>query len=297
MLFRNIATALAGLSLAAAAPAAVERDAAGILHWHAEHDTRDFIIQETVVENQVIVVNENLDALEALALQAEQEFAALVQAQLELVETVETIKDNIRLNHFKTRWNTVNIVIIVVTVVVDDRDPSNKNDRYMVKQLKADNNNPEQEILIFINAADSLTIQPAAAPPSNLTAPDVMGAGQVLSQPTNTPQVAQLDPTAAFAQAADGAMILPYNSTAPAPPSGAQLFSDPADIILPNQALFVGDVALIQQDAALQAAGSLFDLEAQLLAQEDIASVELAGVVLGSAPPPTVIVNAKRQLR
>lgn len=144
----------------------------------------------------------------------------------------------------------------------------------------------------MINSADTVTIQPSAQP--NLNIPGVSGAGTNLSQPTSQPQVAQLDPAAAFAQSANGSVLLPFNTSAPAPPSGAQLFPDPAAIILPNQALFVGDVALIQQDAALQAAGSLFNLQSQLLASQAIAQAELAGVVLGTAPPPTVIINVNK---
>lgn len=157
MFFKNIIPALAGLSLVAAGklrrtgpmssrsvvtdittivPTSVERDAAGILHRREEHNKRDVIIQQTVIEPQVIVVNQNLGALNALALQAEQEFAALIQSQLTLINTVETIKNNIRVNHFKTRWNTVNTVIVTVTNVVDARDPANVNNRYMVNQVK-----------------------------------------------------------------------------------------------------------------------------------------------------------------
>lgn len=84
----------------------------------------------------MVVINQNLGALNALALQAEQEFAALVQSQLALITVVETIKNNIRVNHFKSRWNTVNTVIVTVTNVVDARDPNNVNNRYMVNQLK-----------------------------------------------------------------------------------------------------------------------------------------------------------------
>ncbi|KAJ4391934.1 hypothetical protein N0V93_005554 [Gnomoniopsis smithogilvyi] len=290
MFFTHIVSALAGLSLAAAVPASVERDAAGVLHRREAHDKRDVIIQQTVIEPQVVVVNQNLGALNALALQAEQEFAALVQSQLTLINTVETIKNNIRINHFKTRWNTVNTVIVTVTNVVDARDPANINNRYMVNQVRADNGNNASEILVMMTADSALTIQPQATP-TNLNIPGISGAGQAISQPTAQPQVAQFDPAAAFAQAANGAVLLPFNSTAPQPPSGAQLFPDPASIILPNQALFVGDVNVIQQDAALLAAGSLFNLQAQLLAQQAIAQAELAGVVLGTAPPPTIIIN------
>lgn len=143
----------------------------------------------------------------------------------------------------------------------------------------------------MLTAAEPLVIQPQATP-VGLNVPGVLGVPNAVSQPTALPQIAQLDPTLAFAQAANGGVLLPFNSTAPKPPTGAQLFPDPADIILPNRNLFVGDVALIQQDAALLAAGSLFNLQQQLLAQQAIAQAALAGVVLGSAPPPTIIIDA-----
>lgn len=129
MFFKSIVPALAGFSsLAAAVPTSMQRDAAG--------QKRDVIIQQTVVEPQVVVVNQNLGALSALAAQAEQEFAALVQSQLALVNTVETIKNNVRINTFKSRWADVNTVLVTVTKVVDARDPANINTRYMVNQLK-----------------------------------------------------------------------------------------------------------------------------------------------------------------
>lgn len=129
MFFKSIVPALAGFSsLAAAVPTSMQRDAAG--------QKRDVIIQQTVIEPQVVVVNQNLGALSALAVQAEQEFAALVQSQLALVNTVETIKNNVRINTFKSRWADVNTVLVTVTNVVDARDPANINTRYMVNQLK-----------------------------------------------------------------------------------------------------------------------------------------------------------------
>lgn len=84
----------------------------------------------------MVIVNQNPGALNAQALQAEQQLGALVQSQLALINTVESIKNNIRVNHFKTRWNQVNTVIVTVTNVVDARDPNNVNTRYMVNQLK-----------------------------------------------------------------------------------------------------------------------------------------------------------------
>lgn len=307
MFFKTIVPTLAGLSsLVSAVPTSMQRNAAG--------QKRDVIIQQSVIEPQVVVVNQNLGALNALALQAEQEFAALVQSQLTLINTVESIKNNIRINTFKSRWAQVNTVLVTVTNVVDARDPANVNTRYMVNQLKvknihsfllmiyqmltlstpnqADNNNPASEILVMMTAADAIMIGAQPTAPANLNVPGVAGAGTALSQPTALPQVQQLDPNAAFAQAAGGgSVLLPFGSTAPQPPSGAQLFADPAAIILPNQNLFVGDVNTISQDCALLAAGSLFNLQQQLLAQQAIAQAELANVVLGNAQPPTIIID------
>lgn len=158
MFFRNIVPVLAGLSLAAAGqsqpntsptkesvrlrpsivPTPIERDAAGLVHRGEAplHKRGTVVIEQSVIQPQVIVINQNLAALQALQLQAEQEFAALVQSQLTLINTVETIKNNIRINHFKTRWTQVNTVIVTVTNVVDARDPNSLNNRYMVNQLK-----------------------------------------------------------------------------------------------------------------------------------------------------------------
>lgn len=188
-------------------------------------------------------------------------------------------------------WTEVNTVIIAVTNVIDQRDPNNVNTRYMVNQLRADNGASGKEMLVMVNAAEPLTIGPAPTP-ATLNVPGVAGVGNATQPAAGTaPQVAQFDPNAPFGQV-NGSVLLPFGTEAPKAPSDAQVFPDPAAIILPNQGLFVGDTALIQQDCQLLAAGSLFNLQAQLLAtQQAIAQAELAGLVLGTAPPPTVIVN------
>ncbi|POS68700.1 hypothetical protein DHEL01_v212904 [Diaporthe helianthi] len=294
MFFRNLFTALVGVSIVTAAPASVDRTATpmgrGLRYRARSQQKRDIIIQQTVIEPQVTVINNNLDTIAALALTAEQQFAALVQSQLALVSTVETIKNNIRVNHFKNRWTDVNTVIVAVTNVIDQRDPNNINTRYMVNQLVADNGAPDKEILVMLNSSEPLVIGPAPTPAA-LNVPGVAGVGNA-SQPANAaPQVAPLDPNAPFGQL-NGSVLLPFGSQPPQAPSNAQVFSDPAAIILPNQGLFVGDTNLIQQDCQLLAAGSLFNLQAQLLAnQQAIAQAQLAGLVLGTAPPPTIVVN------
>ncbi len=65
------------------------------------------VVQQTVVQPQVTIVQENLDLVSEIALLAEQEFSALVQSQLALIQEVETIKNNIRVNHFLARFSQV----------------------------------------------------------------------------------------------------------------------------------------------------------------------------------------------
>lgn len=65
------------------------------------------MIQESISETQITVVEENLGALNQLAQIAEQEFAALVQSQFELVEQLTEIKNNIRINSFKAKFSQV----------------------------------------------------------------------------------------------------------------------------------------------------------------------------------------------
>lgn len=92
------------------APASLDRDVTpaekGLKH-KTRSQKRDILIQQTIVEPQITVVEENLDTIAELSLVAEQEFAALVQSQFALLQQVEIIKNNIRINHFKARWTQV----------------------------------------------------------------------------------------------------------------------------------------------------------------------------------------------
>jgi len=79
----------------------------GLKHKTRAQKRSPLIIQQTVVEPTLVVVEQNLDTIAQLALLAEQQFAALIHSQLSLVATVAQIQDNIRVNHFKARFNTV----------------------------------------------------------------------------------------------------------------------------------------------------------------------------------------------
>lgn len=78
------------------------------LKWQTRAQKRNplAIIQE-VPETNIIVVQENLAQLAAQQKVIEQEFAALVQAEVALVNQLDQIKNNIRINHFKARFSQV----------------------------------------------------------------------------------------------------------------------------------------------------------------------------------------------
>lgn len=79
----------------------------GLRHKTRAQKRAPLIIQQTVVEPNIVVVEQNLDTINNLAVLAEQEFAALVQAQIALIQQVETIKNNIRVNTFRSRFTQV----------------------------------------------------------------------------------------------------------------------------------------------------------------------------------------------
>ena len=64
-------------------------------------------VLQNLQETTVVVVQENLDVIDDLTKLAEQQFAALIGSQLALESQLQTIKDNIRTNHFASRFNTV----------------------------------------------------------------------------------------------------------------------------------------------------------------------------------------------
>ncbi|EON98041.1 hypothetical protein UCRPA7_6353 [Phaeoacremonium minimum UCRPA7] len=287
MYLSSILTALVGFSSIVAAAPAHERDVTpvekGLKYKSRAQKRSPLIIQQSITETQITVIENNLDTINQLALIAEQEFAALVQSQIALITEVETIKNNIRVNHFKARWPQVNTVIVTVTNVVDLRDSSNKNNRYLINQLLADNAAPESQIVVMVTALDTLTVG-AVATPTDLSA--VLASASAVSNPTATPAVASFDQLAPFGQL-NQSVLLPFNSSAPSL-NVDQVFVDPAAIILPNQALFVSDVNTLNQDCALVAinSGSLFNLQAALLSNlAAVAQAELAGLILGQVNP------------
>lgn len=306
------------------APASAERDATPVekgLKYRTRAQKRNpLIIQQTVVEQPITIIqNQNLGLISQLAAVAEQEFAALVQSQVALVTQLEEIKNNIRVNHFRAKFNTVvsvplppdnpstpnisqNTVIVTVTNVIDARDPANVNKRYLLNQLLADNGVPDKQLLVMITQAQAMTI--GASPTIDLSG--ILGtaaSASAVSTPTAGAVVAGFDPNAPFASL-NGSLILPYNTSAP---SNALVFEDPANIIFLDNSnsssrnqLFVQSAVGFQNDCAAFTAqqNSFVNLAAlQLFGSVQAAlAAQLATINLGTAlpliPPSVLAGNA-----
>ncbi|KAI1854686.1 hypothetical protein JX266_000804 [Neoarthrinium moseri] len=251
--------ALLGFSSLVASAPAVERDvlqpAERGLKWTPRaHKRMPLEIVQQVQEPTLIIVQENLDQIAQLQQVAEQQFAALVQAQVALATQLDTIKNNIRVNHFKARFSQVNTVIVTVQTLVDQTQGQQAQNRYLINQLLADNGKPESQIVVMVSDAATMTVgaQQTAA---------VNGASAE-SAPTATPVLANFDPNAPFGQL-NQQVILPLGAQAP---QVNQVFADPAAIILPNQNnLFVEDSGAFLADCAQQSA--FFQLQAAQIFQ------------------------------
>jgi hypothetical protein len=122
-----------------------------------------------------------------------------------------------------------NTIVIVVTQIVDIRDSSNINTRYMTHQVQSNELIEEQQILV-VSEAVAMTI-----------GGNVGTAVQQFASPTGTGSVSQniatYDPNAA-PSVSNATMILPAGVSAPSF-DNTQVNQDPAIIIQENQAVFV----------------------------------------------------------
>ncbi|KAF7877639.1 hypothetical protein EAF04_001310 [Stromatinia cepivora] len=154
----------------------------------------------------------------------------LVQERLVIIDQTQIARDNVRRNHFRNLNSQRNIVIIVVTQIVDARDTSSKNIRYMTHQVQADNQARDTQF-VMLHQAQQMTIN----------GPSQTGS---LPQGTSFPassSVETYDPNAA-PSVSNGSQILPVNAAAPSF-AGVKQFKDPAMIIEENQMAVVNFVS------------------------------------------------------
>ncbi|KZL67027.1 cas1p-like protein [Colletotrichum incanum] len=260
----------------------------------------DANIIQNIIKPNIIVVQENLDKVDQLQRQNERQLAALVQSQLALATQLQTVKDNIRINHFKAQFPQANTIIVTVTGLVDNRNQGQQSQRYLVNQLLADNGVPEKQTLVMVTDPTPMQIstQQAASSQENafgvasveLENAPAAGSNNFSAQAVGgDPNAAPADDDstlnlAAFNQAAPfgqigQSVILPAGTQAP------QLTSvpDPASIILPGQqGLFVQNAGTFLSDCATSAAGgnqALAGVAAQIFSSfQQIAAAQLAGL-------------------
>lgn len=213
-----------------------------------------------------------------------------MQSQLALSLQLEQVKNNIRLNHFKSRFSQVNTVVVTVTQVIDVRDSSASNRRYMVNQLLADNGFPDQEVVVMVSAFEVLTI---AAPTATLGIEDLLSAlatgGAGFPSATGLPSVGSYDPNAPFGNINES-LILPFGAEAP---TNALVFADPASIIFEGQhGLFVESADSFLSDCGFYSnnGNSFFNLASRVFTSfTQIASFESLGVTLTGAVPTDLL--------
>ncbi|OTA81603.1 hypothetical protein M434DRAFT_380053 [Hypoxylon sp. CO27-5] len=271
MHFRQACAALLGFSsLVASAPTdgslapASQRG----LKWKSRR--APLTIEQIVQETNIIIVEDNKAELDALQKLAEQQFAQLVQAQVALITQLEDVKNNIRVNHFKSRFSQVNVVIVAVSTIVDARADKGNQKRYMVNQLLADNGKPESQVMVMVSDAQTMTI--GASQTIDLAG---VASATAVSQPSAAPAIVAADPKAPFGKP-NQSLILPIGAQAP---SIDLVFVDPAAIILPNQNnLFVESTDTFLQDCGFyQSNGNAF----ANLASQSFTSFEQITVVNG----------------
>ncbi|KAK6950170.1 hypothetical protein Daesc_008496 [Daldinia eschscholtzii] len=241
MYFGNACAALLGLSSLVASVPTDESYALASkrgLKWKSRR--APLTIEQIVQETNIVIIEDNKEELDALQKLAELQFAQLVQAEVALITQLEDVKNNIRINHFKARFSQVNTVIVTVSTLVDARADKGGQKRYMVNQVVADNGKPENQIMVMVSDAQTMTIGA-----SKTVGLGGVQAASAVTKPTAAPALVGADPAAPYGKK-NQSMILPIGAKAPAIDL---VFVDPAAIILPDQKdLFVESTDTFLQD-------------------------------------------------
>jgi len=188
------------------------------------------IIEETTVNVLQIDANPLLEAqVQEETLLAQTLTEALIGAQVQFNQAL----DNIRINTLNQLNDNVNTVAIVITEVSDSRDSSNKNTRYISRQIQSNPSISEQAFVV-IEESSSLTL--SSSIPSS-----VLSAYQSSSTGSNfTPQFGSYTPGGNASAQSSSSQFNLYPAGSAFPSFGnAQQLSDPALIVLANQDYFV----------------------------------------------------------
>lgn len=164
------------------------------------------------------------------------ELVQILQEEVIVVDNSKQFRDNVRKNTFKNKNENVNTVVIIVTEVIDSRDPSNKKTRYLTRQVES-NKDIQEQVLIVISESNQYTV---TSDDSKKLGPTATGSSSAAST-GSAQQFGTYDPNAAAVVSGDNsASLLPEGASAPKW-SNAQDSADPAEILLetPSDAVFV----------------------------------------------------------
>ncbi len=186
-------------------------------------------------------------------------------------------------------------MVVTVTNVIDLRDSSRSNKRYLLNQLIADNGFPDKLNLVMVSDRQEMTI--GATPTLDLSGLQV-GSATAVGTATATPGIQNFNSAAPFG-AFNGSFLLPFNTSAPQLPPNALILEDPANIIFAdNTNLFVQDFSSFANDCTnfVSQSSSFLNLASALLYPSIDAAIaaQLSLLSIGSGLPiipPSVLLN------
>ncbi|KAK1828439.1 hypothetical protein QBC39DRAFT_416895 [Podospora conica] len=97
---------------------------------------------------------------------AEQDLLAQVKAHIARSADLQAIKNNIRLNSLAAQFPRVNTVLVVVTNIVDARNPKAVNKRYLVNSLFVNNNVPDKHQVVYATDSQEITVTATSTVPT-----------------------------------------------------------------------------------------------------------------------------------
>ncbi|KAL3424767.1 hypothetical protein PVAG01_04048 [Phlyctema vagabunda] len=163
----------------------------------------------------------------------EVQLTQVIQKQIQIVDQKKRARDNVRKNHYRNRNRNQNTVIIIVTQVIDVRDSNNRNDRFLARQIRADNDPSFEDVAVVMTEIEQLTV--GAGQVQTVASDGLLQAAALATGVSAAPAIATYNPAAI--PGANQTQMLPIGASAPN--WGLQVENDPAMIIEADQSAMV----------------------------------------------------------
>lgn len=192
--------------------------------------------------NNIITITE-IDTIQLTDNQRNEEIqlTQIIQERIDGSNQRQRDQDNVRQNHYRNNNKDQNTIIVIVSQVIDLRSGTGIQ-RYLTRQIRADNGNGLPEVAVVVNEVPqlSITAQEAGQVPQQGQAPTATSdqnsalASAIAAQASAiaVSNIQTYDPTAAFQQN-NQTQLLPAG--VPAPTWNLSVENDPAMIIEANQ--------------------------------------------------------------